>query len=226
MGASQQQDLFAGKLDGGSIGDVERRASSSGHSILIGADEAGRGPLAGPVVAAAVCLPPAIDIPGLNDSKQLSYAQREILFPRILLAARCWAAAFVMPEEIDRINILEASRKAMLKALELAEKRGKLSADLWLIDGNQPLHTTRRQRTIIKGDALSLNIAAASILAKVLRDRWMVLISKRYSGYGFEAHKGYGTQLHLKALDQLGPCGIHRKSFSPVASRLKRTADR
>lgn len=215
---ARQDDPFAAMLGSPSLGDIERWARGAGYSRIIGADEAGRGPLAGPVVAAAVCLAPDASLPGLNDSKKLTATQRDALYPQIRRAALAVGVCFVMAGEIDRINILEASRLAMRCALERAEARGKFLADLWLIDGNQPLHTTRRQRTVVKGDSLSLNIAAASVLAKVLRDRWMCAVSRRFPGYGFESHKGYGTRVHLDALHRHGPSPIHRMSFAPVAT--------
>lgn len=178
----------------------------------IGLDEAGRGPLAGPVVAAAVLLPDDFDCDGLNDSKQLSVEQRETLFARIEKAAG-WSVSIVEPKEIDSLNILRASLEAMRRAYVDLERTGSEV----LVDGNQmPPGLGASARTVVKGDGIYAAIAAASIVAKVTRDRLMVLMADMYPGYGFESHFGYPTPAHLEALKRLGPCPIHRQSFAPV----------
>ncbi len=198
------------------LGDVERWADSHGYSRILGLDEAGRGPLAGPVVAAAVCLPPVIDLPGLDDSKKLTPKIRERLFPAILNQALAWGAAFGSPQQIDRDNILAASLDSMRRAALLAETRGGL-CDIWIVDGNRALPSDRLQRTVVGGDRLCLAVAAASVIAKVLRDRWMVLADRRWPGYGFAVHKGYPTAAHRRAVAERGPCPIHRRSFRGVS---------
>lgn len=210
-------DLFAG-LDAAAIrcGQTEQWAQSQGYGPLIGLDEAGRGPLAGPVVAAAVALPRPCPIEGLDDSKALSEARREALFDLIVAHADAYGIAAIGPAEIDEINILQASLKAMGEAWRQAVAGAPhLSDALVLVDGNQRAHLPGHveQRPIVKGDARSLNIAAASILAKVTRDRAMVALDARYPGYGFAQHKGYPTQAHRDAIAALGPSPIHRRSF-------------
>ncbi|MDR1928290.1 MAG: ribonuclease HII [Oscillospiraceae bacterium] len=180
-----------------------------GFSAVCGIDEAGRGPLAGDVYAAAVILPPGCDLPGLNDSKKLSPQKREQLFGAIQAQALAWSVAFATVEEIERINILQAALLAMKRAAE-----GLLPpADFALIDGNQKPPLSIPCETLVKGDSLCASIAAASILAKVARDRQMLLLEERYPGYGFARHKGYGTRQHYEALARLGPCPVHRKRF-------------
>lgn len=179
---------------------------------VAGLDEAGRGCWAGPVVAAAVIFPKNVDLPGVNDSKKLTAEKREIFFDQILENALAFGIGIIDPKIIDEINILEASKKAMLLAVE----QMKTQPQYLLIDGNMSLRTAIPQQAIISGDALSLSIAAASILAKVTRDRLMVKLSETYPGYGFEKHKGYGTAIHRKALDNLGLSPIHRLSYKPV----------
>jgi ribonuclease HII len=182
-----------------------------------GVDEAGRGPLAGPVVAAAVVLDPCRPITGLADSKVLSPTQRETLFREIKEKAIAWSVASADVDEIDRLNILQATLLAMKRAVETLEH-----APEWvLVDGNVPPVISIPVRTIVDGDALVPAISAASILAKVSRDAQMQEWDKRYPGYGFAQHKGYPTALHLKALDILGVCPIHRTSFAPVRTKLK-----
>lgn len=201
-------------------GQVETWARGQGFGALIGLDEAGRGPLAGPVVAAAVALPDPCPIEGLNDSKALREDTREALFELIVARADAWAIAWSEPEEIDRINILRASLQAMATAWsEVVAKVPGLGDALVLVDGNQraPLPGGVDQRPIVKGDARSLNIAAASILAKVARDRRMVEYDSVWPGYGFARHKGYPTRQHRDAIARLGPCPIHRRSFSMPA---------
>jgi len=186
----------------------------NGASLIAGIDEAGRGPLAGPVVAAAVILPPEFQHASLNDSKQLSEKQRELIYAELLATDGIhWAVAIVETEEIDRINILRASHEAMRRAFfALAHLPEHV-----LIDG-LPVHPFPCPQTaLVKGDSLSLSIAAASVIAKVTRDRLMVEADAQYPHYGFAKHKGYGTAFHLEALSTHGPCPLHRRTFSPVA---------
>lgn len=198
----------------------EAEFHARGFACVAGLDEVGRGPLAGPVVAAAVILPRGCGDDEIKDSKLLSPKQREKLAPRIQQYAECWAIGVVEVEEIDRINILRASLLAMAKALDGL----KSPPDCLLIDGNQTIPAelfqncalSSYQKSIVKGDQLCLSIAAASIVAKVARDRMMVDYDRRYPGYGFAAHKGYGSAAHLEALRRHGPSPIHRRSFRPV----------
>lgn len=180
-------------------------------SAIAGVDEAGRGCLAGPVYAAAVILDAPIE--GLNDSKQLSAQRRERLFPEIQSRARAWCIASADVAEVDRINILQATFLAMRRAIEGLP----LAPELALVDGNQAPSLPCQVRTIVDGDALEPAIMAASILAKVARDRHLLELDQRYPGYGFAQHKGYGTPQHLAALQLLGPCAAHRMSFAPCA---------
>ncbi len=183
--------------------------------MVAGVDEAGRGPLAGPVAAAAVVLPAAFKCPGLDDSKKLSARKRELLFEE--LTARDdlrWSLAFAEVEEIDRINILRATHAAMARAVEGLG----VAVDHCLVDGLAVPGFRWPHDGVVKGDGKSLSIAAASILAKVARDRRMLGYAEAHPGYGFDKHKGYGTKLHLEALSRLGPCPIHRRSFAPVAA--------
>lgn len=177
--------------------------------LVCGVDEAGRGPLAGPVCAAAVILPKGLVIPGLNDSKKLSDKRRRELFPIIQQEAVSFGIAFASQEEIDEINILQATFLAMRRAMEQLNPQPEFA----LIDGNRETDFGVPCKTVIKGDSLSANIAAASVLAKVTRDNWMMEAAEKYPGYGFEIHKGYGTKAHYAALEKLGPCPIHRRSF-------------
>ena len=177
--------------------------------LVFGVDEAGRGPLAGPVCAAAVILPKGLVIPGLNDSKKLSDKRRRELFPIIQQEAVSFGIAFASQEEIDEINILQATFLAMRRAMEQLNPQPEFA----LIDGNRETDFGVPCRTVIKGDSLSANIAAASVLAKVTRDNWMMEAAEKYPGYGFEIHKGYGTKAHYAALEKLGPCPIHRRTF-------------
>ena len=177
--------------------------------LICGVDEAGRGPLAGPVCAAAVILPKGLVIPGLNDSKKLSDKRRRELFPIIQQEAVSFGIAFASQEEIDEINILQATFLAMRRAMKQLNPQPEFA----LIDGNRETDFGVPCRTVIKGDSLSANIAAASVLAKVTRDNWMMEAAEKYPGYGFEIHKGYGTKAHYAALEKLGPCPIHRRSF-------------
>lgn len=181
----------------------------SQYQLICGVDEAGRGPLAGPVCAAAVILPKHLEIPGLNDSKKLSDKRRRELFPLIQAQAVSYGIAFASQEEIDERNILQATFLAMRRALGQLDPRPELA----LIDGNRQTDFDLPCETVIKGDSLSANIAAASVLAKVTRDDWMIAAAEQYPGYGFEIHKGYGTKAHYAALEKLGPCPIHRRTF-------------
>jgi len=177
--------------------------------ILCGVDEAGRGPLAGPVYAAAVILPEGCEITGLDDSKKLTEKKREALFHEITGRAEDYAVASITAKEIDNVNILNAAMLAMRKAVEgLKSKPG-----LVLVDGNFNPGFGIPARLVIKGDAKSASIAAASVLAKVLRDRYMLALHEAYPQYCFDKHKGYGTKLHYGALEQYGPCPEHRESF-------------
>lgn len=191
----------------------ELEARDRGYAIIAGADEVGRGSLAGPVIAAAVILPWNESFEGVNDSKLLTSAQREKLFPLIAEKAVAFCFGVVEPGEIDRMNIGRAS----LKAMRLAIENLKIRPDLVFVDGNQiiPLMTIP-QRPIIKGDRLSLSIAAASILAKVKRDALMVELAQQYPQFQFERHKGYGTKDHWEALKKYGPTPIHRMSYKGV----------
>ena len=188
--------------------EYERRFAA--EPFLCGIDEAGRGPLAGPVVAAAVILPKDCEILYLNDSKKLSAARREALYGEITEKAVCYGIGMASPERIDEINILQATYEAMRQAVNaLSVKPDRFLNDAVVIPGIDPA----RQEAIIKGDAKSVSIAAASILAKVTRDRIMVEYDRIYPQYGFAAHKGYGTRAHMEALLQYGPCPIHRRTF-------------
>lgn len=180
-----------------------------GFSVICGVDEAGRGPLAGDVYAAAVILPPDFDPTGLNDSKKLTEKRREALYERIIQEAAAYCVATASPEEIDELNILEASLLAMRRAIDGLSIR----PDLAMIDGNQCRGFQIPARCIVGGDGKSASIAAASILAKVSRDRSMVEMAARYPGYGFEKHKGYPTAAHYEAIGRLGILPVHRKSF-------------
>lgn len=192
----------------------EREALAAGHTAVCGCDEAGAGPLAGPVYAAAVILAPGTELPGLNDSKKLTEKKREALFPLIQEKALSWAVAWVDAEEIDRTDILSARMKAM----QLAINALAIPADYALIDGNRDhgrsAAITTPHETVVGGDGRSASIAAASVLAKVSRDRYVCrVLDSLYPQYQFAKHKGYGTKLHYAMLDQYGPCPEHRMSF-------------
>lgn len=189
--------------------EIEDGFFAEGCTLICGVDEAGRGPLAGPVCAAAVILPPHLEIPSLTDSKKLSDKRRRELFPLIKEQAIAYGIGFADHEEIDRYNILQATFLAMERALAQLPVRPQLA----LIDGNREKDFGLPVQTVIKGDARSANIAAASVLAKVSRDDVMLEMAQRYPGYGFEIHKGYGTKAHYDALRALGVCPIHRRSF-------------
>ena len=182
---------------------------SLGLRLICGVDEAGRGPLAGPVCAAAVILPEHLQIPGLNDSKKLTDKKRRELFPVIQEQAIAYGIGLASEQEIDEINILQATFLAMRRALEQLTVRPEIA----LIDGNRETDFGLPVKTVVKGDSLSANIAAASILAKVTRDNLMMELAQKYPEYGFEIHKGYGTKAHYEALRTYGPCPIHRKTF-------------
>ena len=188
---------------------IEKECFADGYSCICGVDEAGRGPLAGPVCAAAVILPMGVEIPGLNDSKKLTDKKRRELFPVIKETAVAYGIAFATHEEIDQINILQATYLAMERAMaQLSTK-----PDLALIDGNRAKDFGLPVKTVVHGDSLSASIAAASILAKVTRDEYMEKMALEYPQYGFEIHKAYGTKAHYEALRQYGHCPIHRLSF-------------
>ena len=187
----------------------EKRAGEQGFSAVCGIDEAGRGPLAGPVCAAAVILPPDCDIPGLNDSKKLSEKKREALFPVIQEKALAFGIGWATAEEIDRVNILQATFLAMARAVEALPA----PADYALVDGNRMPPLPIPGETIVKGDATSASIAAASILAKVSRDRLLRRLDEEHPEYGFAKHKGYGTRLHYEMLERYGPSPVHRRTF-------------
>ena len=193
--------------------ELERGCWAKGHTLVCGCDEAGAGPLAGPVYAAAVILPRELDIPGLNDSKKLTPKKRDGLYDIIIEQAQAWSVAWVDHQEIDDTDILSARMNAMQRAIDgLA-----IQPDFALIDGNRDHGkqgaVTTPHATVVKGDSLSASIAAASILAKVSRDRYMEEMAVQYPQYAFEKHKGYPTKLHYERLDQYGPCPIHRLSF-------------
>ena len=187
----------------------EEELFAQGYQLVCGVDEAGRGPLAGPVCAAAVILPPHLEIPGLDDSKKLSDKRRRELFPIIKEQAIAYGIGLASHEEIDEINILQATYLAMERALaQLTE-----TPEYVLIDGNRAKDFGLLVKTVVKGDSLSANIAAASVLAKVTRDQLMEELALTYPGYGFEIHKGYGTKAHYEALRLQGPSPIHRMTF-------------
>jgi ribonuclease HII len=188
---------------------IEDSFYEQGIGVICGVDEAGRGPLAGPVCAAAVILPHHLEIPGLDDSKKLTDKRRRELMPVIKEQAIAYGIGFASHEEIDEINILQATFLAMQRALD--QLQGK--ADFALIDGNREKDFGLPVKTVVKGDSLSANIAAASVIAKVTRDELMEEMAKEYPQYGFEIHKGYGTKAHYAALMEHGPCPIHRMTF-------------
>ena len=188
---------------------IEDRCTEEGFQVICGVDEAGRGPLAGPVCAAAVILPPHLELPGLNDSKKLTDKRRRELFPLIKEQAIAYGIAFATHLEIDEINILQATYLAMERALAQLN----VKPDIALIDGNRAKDFGLPVKTVVHGDSLSASIAAASILAKVTRDDLMLQMAEDYPQYGFEVHKGYGTKAHYEALRTYGESPIHRKSF-------------
>ena len=188
--------------------EIEEALHQQGITAICGVDEAGRGPLAGPVCAAAVILPAGLEIPGLNDSKKLTDKKRRELFPIIKEQAIAYGIAFASEQEIDEINILQATFLAMQRAIDQLE--GK--ANFALIDGNREKDFGLPVMTVVKGDSRSANIAAASVLAKVTRDIYMEELAEKYPEYGFEIHKGYGTKAHYAALTEHGACPAHRNS--------------
>lgn len=188
---------------------IEHSLFEKGITIVCGVDEAGRGPLAGPVCAAAVILPHDADIPGLNDSKKLSDKKRRELFPIIKECAISYGIAFADHQEIDEINILQATYLAMERAISQLT----VKPDIALIDGNRAKDFGIPVQTVVHGDSLSASIAAASVLAKVTRDDYMLEMAERYPEYGFEIHKGYGTKAHYAALSNVGASPIHRMTF-------------
>ncbi|MCA9771956.1 MAG: ribonuclease HII [Myxococcales bacterium] len=207
---SRQLDLLArGPAD---LYAFEREARARGYGAIAGVDEAGRGPLAGPVVAAAVILPEGSEIPGLGDSKVIAPERREILFEEIHMRAQV-GVGVATHEEIDTINILRASHLAMCRAVEALRAR----PDFLLIDGHLTIPSEIAQRAIVKGDARSASVGAASIIAKVTRDQMMREACARFPGYGFSQHKGYPTRDHFEALRRQGPSPIHRRTFRGVA---------
>ncbi len=189
--------------------EIENGLSTEGYKIICGVDEAGRGPLAGPVCAAAVILPEGLEIPGLTDSKKLTDKKRRELFPVIKEQAIAYGIGLASHEEIDEINILQATYLAMERAMAQLSVKPEIA----LIDGNRAKDFGMPVRTVVKGDSLSANIAAASVLAKVTRDNLMLEMAEEYPEYSFEVHKGYGTKAHYEALRQHGACAIHRKTF-------------
>lgn len=194
-----QQDMWA----------IENSHFAEGVKIICGVDEAGRGPLAGPVCAAAVILPANVEIPGLNDSKKLSDKKRRELYPIIKEQAIAYGIAFADHKEIDEINILQATYLAMERAINQLSVKPELA----LIDGNRAKDFGVPVETVVHGDSLSASIAAASVLAKVTRDDYMLQMAEEYPGYDFEIHKGYGTKAHYAALTAKGPSPIHRMTF-------------
>jgi ribonuclease HII len=214
-------------------GAIEEQTYSRGYQRIAGLDEVGRGPLAGPVVAAAVIFPRGFSHPDIKDSKLLTASQRRKLVPSIERSAVSWGIGIVEVEEIDRINILNASLQAMVKALT----KLRPFPDCLLIDGNQTIpgklldgrrgsfKIRPQQKTIVKGDRLCFSISAASILAKVARDALMVKLDRQYPQYGFARHKGYSSIEHLEALRRYGPCPAHRRSFKPVRDLCKGTTE-
>lgn len=193
--------------------EIERAARARGYRAVCGCDEAGAGPLAGRVYAAAVILPEGLELPYLNDSKQVTEKRRELLFTQIEGQAAAWAVAWVEPAEIDELDILNGRIKAMQLAIDALTPK----ADYALIDGNRDHGSkcaiTTDHKTVVKGDSLSVSIAAASILAKVSRDRYMKEMAALYPQYEFERHKGYPTKRHYELLREFGPCPIHRRTF-------------
>ena len=192
-----------------SMWDIEHTLFEKGYKAIAGVDEAGRGPLADEVYAAAVILPPDILIEGLNDSKKISEKKREKLFDEIKKVALAYAVATASVEEIDSVNIRNATYMAMNRAIDALN----IKPDYVIVDGDCIKECSYPHECVVKGDSKSLSIAAASILAKVSRDRHMLQMAEKYPQYGFEKHKGYGTKVHIAALKEFGPCEIHRKTF-------------
>ena len=221
-GSSRPRDTSSGSTDDlfdreGDTLAFERNARSAGYARIAGLDEAGRGPLAGPVVAAAVVLPPDLFIPGVTDSKQVAEPERERLYDEIRGQALCFGIGIVDELTIDEVNIYQATIIAMERALQSLS----LQPDYLLLDAMTLSRIFIPQKSLIKGDCRSHSIAAASILAKVTRDRLMRDLHKKFPQYNFEKHKGYGTKEHLALIQKYGPCDAHRKSFNPVAAMLR-----
>lgn len=189
--------------------EYENAALNSGFEVICGIDEAGRGPLAGPVYAAAVILPKGHIVEGVNDSKKISEKKRDLLFDKIIDECVCYSIGTASEQEIDKINILQATFLAMRRAVAGLE----IKPDIALVDGNKKPGLDIAEQTIVKGDSKSANIAAASIIAKVSRDRYMLEMAEKYPEYQFEKHKGYGTKLHYEMLEKYGISPIHRKTF-------------
>lgn len=189
--------------------EYENAALNSGFEVVCGIDEAGRGPLAGPVYAAAVIFPKGHIVEGVNDSKKISEKKRDLLFDKIIDECVCYSIGTASEQEIDEINILQATFLAMRRAVAGLE----IKPDIALIDGNKKPGLDIAEQTIVKGDSKSANIAAASIIAKVSRDRYMLEMAEKYPEYQFEKHKGYGTKLHYEMLEKYGISPIHRKTF-------------
>ena len=197
---------------------IDDQLRDSGYSLIAGVDEAGRGPLAGPVFAAAVILPPSNGLPDTMDSKKLSPARREALYDQILSVAIASHVSSIENQVIDRINILQATLKAMVQAV----KNLTDTPEMILVDGGHTPFVDSHSRALKKGDGISQSIGAASILAKVLRDRLMAQYHEKYPQYGFARHKGYGTREHLEAIAEHGPCPIHRRSFAGVKEHCRK----
>ncbi len=197
--------------------EIENKCRSMGYSLIAGADEAGRGPLAGAVYAAAVIFEEGVYVEGVNDSKKLNAKKRELLYDEIIAKAKAYSIYSVDEKVIDKINILEATYKAFQGAIACLDP----APDYVLIDGNRSKGIEIPHETVVKGDSLSFSIAAASILAKVARDRYINEADKLYPEYGFAAHKGYGTKAHLEAIAKYGPCPIHRLTFKGVREYVK-----
>lgn len=189
--------------------EYEKAAIKSGFEIVCGIDEAGRGPLAGPVYAAAVILPEGHIVEGVNDSKKISEKKRDMLFDKIIDECVCYSIGTASEQEIDEINILQATFLAMRRAVDGLE----IKPDIALVDGNKKPGLDIAEQTIVKGDSKSANIAAASIIAKVSRDRYMLEMAEKYPEYQFEKHKGYGTKLHYEMIEKYGISPIHRSTF-------------
>lgn len=200
---------------------IERALYDEGYLLITGIDEAGRGPLAGPVMAAACILPREFDLPGLDDSKKMSEKKRVFLAAKIKEQSLAFSLGSASPKEIDLINILKATRLAMKRAFDNLA----ITSDIVLIDGRDTIDIAVTQKTVIGGDGLSACIAAASILAKVARDELMYEMHEIYPEYSFDQHKGYGTRLHLETIRRFGPCPIHRQSFSPIKDIVSSTVD-
>jgi len=213
-------DLFSNELECDPL-FFERLSRDAGYTRIAGLDEAGRGPLAGPVVAAAVVLPEGLRIPGLTDSKQVPEQRRERLFDLIRAQAVCYGIGIADEQTIDAVNILQATILAMERALQALNPQ----PDFLLLDALSLPRVSLPQKPLIKGDCRSHSIAAASILAKVTRDRMMLELHEKYPCYNFKKHKGYGTKEHLLLLRKHGPCEAHRKTFAPIAQMLRGEAN-